>query len=889
MHSRSGAAGELLRRASQVMSIMLLLSSVAPSIVAAAEAQDRLQFEIPPGPTQQALLAFWDQSRISVQFSKPEVQGSYSSGLDGWLEPRGAMTRLLEGTSLCATWTSSGQSVTVTRCPKPTEPTSDGAAESAGRRASVATPTQPTPPSTVVVPGSYIHGTAPPTPNVRVISRSDLLDMGIGTTAELVAALPELGGTPLTARAEGNSGLGIAVNLRGQGPTGSLILVNGHRLPNSGSLGAFQDLSVVPFAAVERVEIVLGGVTAQFGADAVGGVVNIVTLSEPQSPQLSLHLDEGVGTRFQQVEVNQIASRDLGSGLALETLEYNRASPWRGRDLTFPQDVVNQVPGKDHVGMYARVREDLPHEMQFTTEAFYTHRHSTEQYDLALAPVLPNSRLKQMAGVSVQMTYVASELQTAVGTDGVLSLGVDRATETQRQWSWPAGSVELADGTTEPVSAVGIIPTWFTSYARTDQLDAKLDKAIVTLPSGDLRALIGGERRWQTQQNSDSGSTPGAAQRYRRTATARFAELHIPLLGKDWSLPGLRSLELAAAGRRESYSDFEGHFMPQYWLRWSPLSGLELFASAGRAFQAPVLPDLDATRNAIVLGQAADSQSPSGQNTVLIESGNNPNLIGATATNEDLGVRFNWSLSNTSYFNTEASIFRIHFYDRVERIDFSQVQLADPSYASIITRDLTSSELATLCGSSQFHGILSDCLTKPIALVDITLKNFDSLSTEGADIHSKWRTSFTGGYVELDFRGAYYLKYREKITPQAPEVSLLRTQDSPAPLQLFSRLSLAQGHAEFALLVHYLSGFTDQSTTPIRSVSAWAPLDLQVQYSTPPYTGGMLEGIVISVMVRNVFDQSLPVLSDVAINQSYDLLSGFAVKRMMSIRVQKRF
>jgi hypothetical protein len=52
-----------------------------------------------------------------------------------------------------------------------------------------------------------------------------------------------------------------------------------------------------------------------------------------------------------------------------------------------------------------------------------------------------------------------------------------------------------------------------------------------------------------------------------------------------------------------------------------------------------------------------------------------------------------------------------------------------------------------------------------------------------------------------------YLEYRERITTQAREASLLRTQASPAALQWVDCLSIKQGNAQFAALIHYLSGF----------------------------------------------------------------------------------
>ena len=97
-------------------------------------------------------------------------------------------------------------------------------------------------------------------------------------------------------------------------------------------------------------------------------------------------------------------------------------------------------------------------------------------------------------------------------------------------------------------------------------------------------------------------------------------------------------------------------------------------------------------------------------------------ITGATATSESIGVKFNWSLSERSYFNTEANLFRIHFYDRVVRIDLAQIQLTDPTYAPPITRDPAAAQLAALCYSSRFYRKLTDCLTQPRALVDLTLR-----------------------------------------------------------------------------------------------------------------------------------------------------------------------
>jgi len=65
-------------------------------------------------------------------------------------------------------------------------------------------------------------------------------------------------------------------NLRGLGTERTLVLVNGQRLPPGGIRSEARDLSQVPSALVKRVDVLTGGASAVYGADAVAGVVNFI-------------------------------------------------------------------------------------------------------------------------------------------------------------------------------------------------------------------------------------------------------------------------------------------------------------------------------------------------------------------------------------------------------------------------------------------------------------------------------------------------------------------------------------------------------------------------------------------------------------------------------------
>ncbi|MDP1535426.1 MAG: TonB-dependent receptor plug domain-containing protein, partial [Rubrivivax sp.] len=68
------------------------------------------------------------------------------------------------------------------------------------------------------------------------------------------------------------------VNLRGLGINRTLVLLNGRRVVNGGTgANSSVDLNMIPIALIERIEVLKDGASAIYGADAVAGVVNIIT------------------------------------------------------------------------------------------------------------------------------------------------------------------------------------------------------------------------------------------------------------------------------------------------------------------------------------------------------------------------------------------------------------------------------------------------------------------------------------------------------------------------------------------------------------------------------------------------------------------------------------
>lgn len=132
---------------------------------------------------------------------------------------------------------------------------------------------------TIIVTGSRLgrSGYDSPTP-VNVIGDERLKALGIQNVADALNQIPSFRAinTPSANlfRVNGNIG-GRNMDLRGLGATRTLTLIDGRRFVPSGDNGAV-DLNAIPSIIVQRAEVVTGGASAAYGADAVSGVVNMI-------------------------------------------------------------------------------------------------------------------------------------------------------------------------------------------------------------------------------------------------------------------------------------------------------------------------------------------------------------------------------------------------------------------------------------------------------------------------------------------------------------------------------------------------------------------------------------------------------------------------------------
>ncbi len=108
-------------------------------------------------------------------------------------------------------------------------------------------------------------------PALIIIEREQLLSTGITNVGELLQRLPVFNGSPINSRTNLNGNGDVRIDLRGLGSGRTLVLVDGQRTVDNG------DFQSIPSVMIQRVEILPQSASAIYGANAVAGVVNIIT------------------------------------------------------------------------------------------------------------------------------------------------------------------------------------------------------------------------------------------------------------------------------------------------------------------------------------------------------------------------------------------------------------------------------------------------------------------------------------------------------------------------------------------------------------------------------------------------------------------------------------
>ena len=135
-----------------------------------------------------------------------------------------------------------------------------------------------------------------------------------------------------------NSTSNSSANLRGLGAGNTLVLLNGRRVALHSMKSSAVDLNSIPFAAVERVEILKDGASAIYGTDAIGGVVNFILRKDYRGVEVSGQADvtqEGGGNRYKASLLGGFGDISKDKFNVMATLAFDRQEILKGTERSF--------------------------------------------------------------------------------------------------------------------------------------------------------------------------------------------------------------------------------------------------------------------------------------------------------------------------------------------------------------------------------------------------------------------------------------------------------------------------------------------------------------------------------------------------------------------------
>ncbi|HET7570874.1 MAG TPA: TonB-dependent receptor [Gammaproteobacteria bacterium] len=141
---------------------------------------------------------------------------------------------------------------------------------------------------TISVTGSHIKRTSMVTSQpITRISHEEIENSGFKDIGQLLDNMTSVGFVQGPAQGSYYGNGSAQVNLRYLGSNRLLVLLNGKRMPSS--FGGYVDLNQIPISIVDHIEILQDGASAVYGADAIAGVINIITKKNMNGAQVSAY------------------------------------------------------------------------------------------------------------------------------------------------------------------------------------------------------------------------------------------------------------------------------------------------------------------------------------------------------------------------------------------------------------------------------------------------------------------------------------------------------------------------------------------------------------------------------------------------------------------------
>ncbi len=742
----------------------------------------------------------------------------------------------------------------------------------------------------VVVIGSHIRDTRVGESSPVIVFDREAIDRtGAATMQQFFEKLPQNFGSGANGanvaslgvdRDTGsNFGQGTAINLRGLGTGTTLTLVNGHRVTSSNRY-QYVDVSLIALSAVERVEILTDGASALYGADAVGGVVNIILRRDFTGYETGLRYGTVTTGSMSEYQASQTAGWAWEGGHLLASYEFLKQDHLSATDKDFSRNVAlkpyDLYPGSKRHSLYLDGSQKLNDALTLDLSGSFAQR----DMDTTISGTSDETRLfpstrqfDLFAGLTLELPHQwQARLNSGYGKSDVR---YERTT--------------LAGATAHTAR-----PTDMNSDSRYLELIA--DGPLFELPAGGLRAAFGASYRRDGYDFFDYRGSERPLDLDRRIASA-FGELNIPLL-KD--RPGVRRLSLTAAARYDHYSDFGATVNPKFGLLWDATAGLTLRASYGRSYRAPVFQDMQ-PNNIAVVSRLPNPNAPSGSTILMMLANGNPDLKPERAKTWTGG--FSFAPPSAPGLRLQANYYHIDYADRIDSGyagNFTSIfSQSTAPYADVLTFDPTPQQIqdARQLGLSGVGLIVSRAgpyalpagldETDTEVILDNRFRNNAFTSQRGVDFDASYDFDAGQSQIALSLAGQYIIQSTRRLTRSAPEVEALNAVYLPVDLKLRSGVALARRNLAGGFFVNYVDGYRDPSNLADPRVDSWITVDANLKYSFAS-TSDAQDGTSLALNVQNLFDRDPPRVVN-RINTGFDPVNATPLGRFVSMTLTHRW
>lgn len=336
---------------------------------------------------------------------------------------------------------------------------------------------------------------------------------------------------------------------------------------------------------------------------------------------------------------------------------------------------------------------------------------------------------------------------------------------------------------------------------------------------------------------------------------ALFAELSVPLIGKQNAKPLATRLEINAAGRWEEVGPFS-RSVPKLGISWTPVPSLLLRASWGESFRAPFVTEFLVVQTPFTSTLTDPRRTPPSTSGVVISRGSNPDAQGERSENTFAGLVFEPKFAKglniqVNYYETEQS-------NALQIISAQNMVNNESLFPERITRAPQDANDIALNQPGRITGVQTSFI------------NFGRILNRSADIIIDYTLpSETFGRWRINLGASRTLEATRQIAPRQPAVVLEEDTSSPPPWKINASVFWRKGPWSASAFLWYLGEFqsnnsgnslvADSTAIKYFPTPAVTKLDLRANYEFEHgIWRGYGKGLRIGVGVNNVFDKEPP-------------------------------